>query len=116
MFGISKNWKGSTQLNTKYFQASDAIVLFYETATPSGVESMAYNFEMPILATKVGHFPETVKHGYNGYLAEAADIDSMAQQMLTIIDNPIPGKNVGETAARMSWENYAKAILKEQQP
>ncbi len=97
----------------KYFQASDAIVLFYETATPSGVESMAYNFEMPILATKVGHFPETVKHGFNGYLAEAEDIDSMAQQMLAIINKPIPAENVGQTASHMSWENYAKAILAE---
>lgn len=95
----------------KYFQASDAIVLYYLTATPSGVESMAYNFDMPILATKVGHFPETVQHGYNGYLAEAEDIDSMAKQMVEIIEHPIDRKNVGETADKMSWENYAKAIL-----
>jgi len=95
----------------KYFQASDSIVLFYETATPSGVESMAYNFEMPILATKVGHFPETVKHGFNGYLAEAEDVDDMAKQMLHFIDNPIPGGNVADTASKMSWENYAEAIL-----
>jgi glycosyltransferase involved in cell wall biosynthesis len=56
-----------------YFQASDAITLFYLTATPSGVESMAYNLGLPILATRVGHFPETIRHGYNGYLAEPDD-------------------------------------------
>lgn len=95
----------------KYFQGSDSIVLFYETATPSGVESMAYNFNMPILATKVGHFPETVKHGYNGYLAEAEDTDSMAEQMIASIEKPISSSHVGETADQMSWENYANAIL-----
>lgn len=95
----------------KYFQASDAIVLYYLTATPSGVESMAYNFKMPILATKVGHFPETVRHGYNGYLAEADDIDSMAQEMVRFIEQPIDRDNVGETADKMSWLNYAEAIL-----
>lgn len=95
----------------KYFQASDCIVLYYLTATPSGVESMAYNFEMPILATKVGHFPETVKHGFNGYLAEAEDVDDMARQMEFFIENPIPGSNVASTAERMSWSNYAAAIL-----
>lgn len=94
-----------------YFQASDCIVLFYETATPSGVESMAYNFDMPILATKVGHFPETVKHGYNGYLAEAEDVNSMTETMKTFLEKPIDRKNVGETASEMSWENYADAIL-----
>ncbi len=50
----------------KYFQVSDAMMLFYLTATPSGVESVGYNFKMPALATRVGHFPETVKdvHGF----------------------------------------------------
>lgn len=95
----------------QYFQVSDAVVLYYLTATPSGVESMAYNFEMPVLATKVGHFPETIKHAYNGYLAEANDVQSMADQMRAFMANPIPPAHVGETAAHMSWENYAKAIL-----
>jgi glycosyltransferase involved in cell wall biosynthesis len=95
----------------KYFQVSDAVVLFYLYATPSGVESIGYNFRMPMLATRVGHFPETVKDGYNGYLAEPDDIESMAQAMLKSIEHPIPRENVAATAAHMSWENYAKAIL-----
>jgi len=77
----------------KYFQTSNNVVLFYEYATPSGVESLSYNFKMPILATKVGHFPETITDGFNGYLAEAEDVDSM------------------EATKKMSWENYSKAIL-----
>jgi len=95
----------------KYFQVSDAIVLYYLTATPSGVESISYNFKMPLLATKVGHFPETVKDGFNGYLAEANDIDSMAQTMLHFIDNPIERENVRLSSENLSWENYAHAIL-----
>lgn len=95
----------------KYFQVSDAIVLYYLTATPSGVESMAYNFDMPVLCTRVGHFPETIQHGFNGYIAEAEDIDSMAQQMFNQIENPIDRNNVAKSAERMSWENYATAIL-----
>lgn len=95
----------------KYFQASDVVVLFYETATPSGIESLSYNFSLPILATKVGHFPETIRDGYNGYLAEANDIDSMAKQMLRFLDQPLPRAHVAEKAAELSWENYAKTIL-----
>jgi len=96
----------------KYFQVSDYILLFYLTATPSGVESMAYNFKLPMLATAVGHFPETVKDGYNGYLAEAGNIDAMADAMIKAVDQPIPGKNVEETSKDMSWKNYALAITK----
>ncbi|MCB0631165.1 MAG: glycosyltransferase [Saprospiraceae bacterium] len=95
----------------KYFQVSDVVVLFYETATPSGIESLSYNFSLPILATKVGHFPETIQDGHNGYLAEAGDIDSMAQQMLRFLDKPLPRENVAEKAGQLSWENYAKTIL-----
>lgn len=96
----------------KYFQLSNAVILFYEYATPSGIESLSYNFKLPIIATKVGHFPETIEDGFNGYLAEAGDIDSMAQQMIRFLEHPLPGENVEEKTKELSWENYAKAILK----
>jgi len=95
----------------KYFQVADCNVLFYLVATPSGVESMAYNFRLPTIATKVGHFPETIKHGYNGYLAEPENIESMYSVMKEFLTNPIPRERVDEQARNMSWENYAKSIL-----
>ncbi|MCB0735720.1 MAG: glycosyltransferase, partial [Bacteroidetes bacterium] len=70
----------------KFFQVSDCVVLYYLTATPSGIESLSYNFELPILATRVGHFPETIKDGYNGYLANDRDIPSMTAVMRTYLD------------------------------
>lgn len=95
----------------KYFQVADCSILYYLTATPSGVESLTYNFELPILATNVGHFPETIKDGFNGYLAQAEDIDSMAEQMLKYLANPLSKANVKASAANMSWDNYVAAIL-----
>ena len=94
----------------KYFQVSDSVVLFYEYATPSGIESLSYNFKLPILATEVGHFPETVKDGFNGYLAKPEDVDSMAKVMIRSIEHPIDRKNVAVTTEKMSWRNYAKAL------
>lgn len=96
----------------KYFQVSDAIVVFYETATASGVESIAYNFKIPILATRVGHFPETVKEGITGYLANPDDIPSMAETMANVIEQPIPPENIEEASKNMSWENYARSVCK----
>jgi glycosyltransferase involved in cell wall biosynthesis len=96
----------------RYFQVSDALILFYLTATPSGVESIGYNFKMPILATKVGHFAETVIPGYNGYLANAEDVNDMARIMELSISNPIDRNNVVETAKNMSWNRYASAVAK----
>lgn len=96
----------------KFFQISDSILLFYSYATPSGVESLSYNFRLPALATKVGHFPETINDGIDGYLAEADSIDSMYEIMKKSIDYPIDKKNIDIKADKLSWTNYAKAILK----
>jgi len=95
----------------KYFQVADCNVLFYLVATPSGVESIAYNFRLPSIATKVGHFPETIIDGFNGYLAEPDNIESMYNTMKKFLEKPIPPENIEERARQMSWENYAKAIL-----
>ncbi|MBK8226667.1 MAG: glycosyltransferase [Flavobacteriales bacterium] len=94
-----------------YFQAADTIVLFYETATPSGVESLSYNFKLPAVATRVGHFPETITDGFNGYLANPNDITDMVRVMNASIEKPIPRENVVEATKAMSWANYAKAVL-----
>ena len=95
-----------------YFQAADTIVLFYETATPSGVESLSYNFKLPAVATRVGHFPETITDGFNGYMAEPKNIADMVRVMNASIEQPIPRENVVEATKNMSWANYAKAILR----
>lgn len=95
----------------RYFQVSDSILLFYEYATPSGVESMAYNFSMPVLATRVGHFPETIRDGYNGYLAQAEDVNDMARVMENAISHPIDRAHVDQTAQEFSWDNYAHSII-----
>ncbi len=94
----------------KYFQVSDCVVLYYEYATPSGIESLSYNFNLPILATKVGHFPETIEEGVNGYLAEE-NVTSMAEVMEHFLNKPIPPSNVDKFKDKLSWKAYVTAIL-----
>ncbi|PKP53242.1 MAG: hypothetical protein CVT92_04995 [Bacteroidetes bacterium HGW-Bacteroidetes-1] len=95
----------------KYFQVSNNLILFYLTATPSGVESIGYNFQMPMLASKVGHFTETILDGFNGYLAEDQNLESMKEVMVKAINQPINRDNVAKTSENMSWEVYANAII-----
>ncbi|MEQ8522209.1 MAG: glycosyltransferase, partial [Vicingaceae bacterium] len=95
----------------QYFQASDCVLLFYLYATPSGIESLSYNFDMPLLATNVGHFPETIKDGFNGYLVEPDNIEDMKNKMNKFIEQPIPRENVAKSKETMSWQNYAETIM-----
>jgi glycosyltransferase involved in cell wall biosynthesis len=94
-----------------YFQVSDAVVNFYEYATPSGVESIAYNFGKPILATPVGHFKHAIQNGSNGYVAESMEIKSLCDVLEKSIMEPVPEANVRLFASQQSWEKYAQAIL-----
>ena len=68
-------------------------------------ESLSYNFRMQAVAARVGHFPETIKDGYNGYLAEPNDLADMTRAMERMIDRPIPRENVAEATREMSWAN-----------
>ncbi len=98
----------------KYFQTADAGILFYSSATPSGIESLSYNFNLPILTTNVGHFPESIKEGKNGYMTRDNTVQSMAETMLKFLDNPIPRENVNHFKNNLSWEIYSSAILNDE--
>lgn len=108
---VVKNEYIPNQDVNKYFQASDATVLFYDSSSPSGVESLSYNFGKPILATDVGHFPETIIPGVNGYLARNGDIEHMAEIMNQLIEQPIDEDHINQLAEQLSWENYVREIL-----
>ena len=95
----------------KYFQTADAGVLFYSTATPSGIESLSYNFDLPILTTNVGHFPETIQDGKNGYMTKDNTVEAMAETMLRFLDNPISNNSVADFKDAFSWKKYSAAIL-----
>lgn len=94
----------------RFFQLSDVVVNYYEYATPSGVESIAYNFNKPILATRVGHFAHAILDGKNGYLAEPADISSMEKTMEKFINHPISEEIVEGFKKSLSWEKYVESI------
>jgi hypothetical protein len=44
-------------------------------------------------------------------LAEDEDINNMAEVMLKFLNQPLDPNNVEEKTKKMSWTNYAKAIL-----
>lgn len=66
-----------------YFTASDFVVLPYKDIDHSGIVHLAYSFEVPIIATKVGDFPEVIEQGKSGYLVEKNNSKALA---ITIID------------------------------
>ena len=60
------------------FAAADALVLPYRSATSSQNVWMAHEHGVPVIATRVGSFPEQVRDGLDGLLCEPDDVASLA--------------------------------------
>lgn len=96
-----------------YFCAADLITQPYKTATQSGVSSLGYFFEKPMLVTKVGGLPEIVQHDKAGYVVDV-DPKSIANAIVDFYQN----KRSEEFVERVkidkkmfSWEAMTEAIM-----
>lgn len=99
----------------KFFMACDLVVLPYESATQSGIVQVAYGFEKPVLATRVGGLSEVVLDGRTGYLVEAGDSQQIAQGIVRFYEEEREDmfqKEIREQAEKYSWERMAEIILK----
>ncbi|MQY07165.1 glycosyltransferase family 4 protein [Actinomadura macrotermitis] len=63
------------------FAAADALVLPYRTATASQNVWMAHEYGVPVIATRVGGFPEQVRDGVDGLLCEPDDAASLTEAL-----------------------------------
>ena len=97
-----------------YFSASDLIALTYHSATQSGVTQVAYHFEKPMLATKVGGLEENVPHGKVGYCIEGKP-SIIADAILDFFDNQRQTaftKGIREEKEKYSWSKLTEALRK----
>ncbi|WP_019629131.1 glycosyltransferase family 4 protein [Actinomadura atramentaria] len=61
------------------FAAADALVLPYRSATASQNVWMAHEHGVPVIATRVGGFPDQVRDGVDGLLCEPGDAAGLAK-------------------------------------
>lgn len=54
----------------RYYAAADLVVLPYRSATQSGILTIAYDYERPVLVTNVGGLAEYVDDGQTGFIVE----------------------------------------------
>lgn len=97
----------------KYFAACDLVVLPYESATQSGIVQIAYGFEKPVVATRVGGLPEVVLDGKTGYVVEPFESDELASK---IVEFFLEGRAdsfrscIKAEARKYSWDRMADLI------
>ncbi len=57
--------------------------------------------EKPVVATRVGSIPETVKEGVNGYLVPAGDASGMADRLAELLNDPALARRLGQAGRRL---------------
>ena len=95
------------------------MVLPYESATQSGIVQIAYGFEKPVIATKVGGLPEVVLDGKTGYIVPPKDSEKLAERITDYFEKNKEmefQENIQKEAYKYSWEHMTEIIseLKEQ--
>ncbi len=97
-----------------FFSAADVCVLPYKSATQSGITSISYHFELPMLTTDVGGLKEVVKDSVTGKIASTVDAGKITDIINAYFAENKPEtykQNIRDLKACMSWESLVDNIL-----
>jgi N-acetyl-alpha-D-glucosaminyl L-malate synthase BshA len=71
----------------------------------AALEAMAC--QLPVVASRVGGLPEVVVHGESGYLREVGDIEGMAQDIDSLLDDDILRRRMGDAALTRARNEFS---------
>ena len=98
-----------------YFSAADLAVLPYRSATQSGISSVSYHFEVPMIVTDVGGLKETIGDRGTGLVSKDGSPDAIHQEILKYFsDAEIEAeciKNIRMEKERLSWKGFAERLI-----
>ena len=94
------------------FSASDVLILPYRSATQSGVIAVAYQLELPMIATNVGALGSTVSASGTGLLVNTPDAQEIAGKIsdfFSMDSNESFTQNLKKEKTRLSWANFSRS-------
>lgn len=95
-----------------YFSAADLVVLPYESATQSAIIPIAFAFERPVIATRVGGLPEAVRDGETGLLVQPRNPTALAEAIIRFYEEKLEAtlrRNILQQRS-FSWKELAATI------
>ena len=109
---ISMNLKYIKDSEVKdYFSAADLTVLPYRSATQSGISSVAYHFDIPMIVTDVGGLKETIGDRGTGIVASENTPESIRNEIIRYFSSPELQQNciecIQSEKERLSWSTFA---------
>lgn len=99
----------------RYFSAADICVLPYRSATQSGISSVSYHFDLPMITTDVGGLKESIGDRGTGIVVESPDPGLIASAITGYFaspENAIRMKgNILREKERLSWKTFCDRLL-----
>ncbi|MEG0517753.1 MAG: glycosyltransferase [Bacteroidales bacterium] len=104
---------------TRYFSAADVCVLPYRSATQSGISSVSYHFEVPMITTNVGGLKETIGDAKTGVIVEQPESGAIAEAIrnyfnteenTAAISRVQMVENIKKEKERLSWSNFCNQL------
>ena len=97
-----------------YFSAADLAVLPYRSATQSGISSISYHFEVPMIVTDVGGLKETIGDRGTGLVASDGRPETIRKEIIRYFSDPTIKENcisnIRLEKERLSWKTFARKL------
>lgn len=97
-----------------FFSSADVCVLPYKSATQSGITSIAYHFDLPMIATDTGGLKESIHHNKTGLIVNSPDSDLIAEAIAHYFDQDLKSRFQDEIRLlkdKLSWSSLSNAII-----
>ena len=100
---------------TDFFSAADLAVLPYRSATQSGISSVSYHFEVPMVVTDTGGLKETIGEKGTGLVAPECSPEAIVNEIERYFSTPKIAEqcieNIRLEKQRLSWESFAERLI-----
>lgn len=97
-----------------YFSAADLAVLPYRSATQSGISSVSYHFEVPMIVTDTGGLKETIGDRGTGIVAAECTPECIRKEIEGFFEDPAIQdrciRNICLEKERLSWKTFAMKL------
>ena len=97
-----------------YFSAADVTVLPYRSATQSGISSVSYHFEVPMIVTDVGGLKSTIGDTGTGIVAEEAEPECIRKEIVSFFSHPEEREGfidrIRSEKRRLSWSAFCDTL------
>lgn len=97
-----------------FFSAAEVCVLPYKSATQSGIVQIAFNFNLPVIATDVGGLTEMVEDNVTGLILRSHEPRALADLIQKYFEHGLReefSRNIAQQRHSYSWAGFAEAMV-----